>query len=268
MWRALLVAAGALAACTDNRTPLPSTDVAPPLACLPDLDGALTAAELPVALDAAAPFYVARGPRAVDLAGADVDGTRVWDLSAESADDDLVELGPAPLAGRWYAADLAGGAFVVDAGSGLDGVYHLDDLGLWLHGLASREPDPPGGRTLLVYDAPVPVLRLPLAAGDAWTATATVTGGTLNGLPYNGADTYEIDAQASGRLDVPYVRFEPALKVRTRVVVAPAAGGVTTSRRQTSYLVECFGEVARAESAADEPAPDFTTAAALRRFAL
>jgi hypothetical protein len=40
------------------------------------------------------------------------------------------------------------------------------------------------------------------------------------------------------------------------------------SRRQTQFFFECFGEVARAESKANETAPDFTTAAVLRRFAL
>jgi hypothetical protein len=36
----------------------------------------------------------------------------------------------------------------------------------------------------------------------------------------------------------------------------------------TSFLFECFGEVAHAESRIDEPNADFTTAATLRRFAL
>jgi hypothetical protein len=259
--RAVLVIVLGAAACRANTTPIPDEDLTPPAACIPDRDGALTAAELPVQLDAAAPYWVSSGERTVDLAG---DGTG-WDLSAESPDDDLVEVAPSPLAGHWYAPDFAAGQFVVDNGGGLDAVYHLDDLGLWLHGLASREPEP---RTLLVYDAPVSVLRLPLRDGDAWTATGTVSEGTLDGLAYVGTDTYEVEVDGSGTLALPYVRFTPALKVRTRVVVEPAAGGVTTSRRQTSFLFECFGEIARAASRPDEPDADFTTAAELRRFAL
>ena len=253
----------ALAACQANATPIPDEDLAPPAPCVAVRDGVLTAAELPVAIGAAAPYYVSSSSRTVDLAG-----DAGWDLSAESPDDELVELAPTALAGHWFAADFAAGQFVVDAGAGLDAVYHLDDLGLWLHGLASREPDPASARTLLVYDAPVAVLRLPLADGDAWTAAGTVSEGTLDGLPYVGTDTYEVEVAGSGTLDLPYVRFTPALKVRTRVVVEPAAGGVTTSRRQTSFLFECFGEIARAASRPDEPDADFTTAAELRRFAL
>lgn len=252
----------ALAGCQANETPVPDEEIAPPVACIPDRDGAITAAELPVAIGVAAPYYESRDVT-VDLAA---DGA--WDLSAESPDDELVEIAPSALAGTWYAAELATGQFVVPAAGDLDAVYHLDDVALWLHGLASRDPDPPGGRTLLVYDAPVPVLRLPLSDGDAWTAVGTVSEGTLNGLAYVGTDTYQVEVVGAGRLDLPYVRFEPALEVRTHVVVEPAAGGVTTSRRQTSFLFECFGEIARAESRADEPAEDFTTAAVLRRFRL
>lgn len=252
-----------LAACGVNQTPIPSDDLIPPIACLPDRDGVITAAELPVAIGVGGTYYQSPDgqTRGVELAPSNGG----WDLADEDPDDEIVEVAAAALAGHWYAADFASGSFVVDAGGGLDGVYHLDDLGLWLHGLASRDE---ATETLLVYDAPVPVLRLPLRDGDAWTAIGTVTEGRLDGLPYVGADTYDIAVAGAGFLDLPYVRFDPVLRVETRVEIAPAAGGVTTSRRQTSFLFECFGEIARADSRPDEPDPEFTTAASLRRFAL
>ena len=245
-----------VAACQANTTPVPDEDVAPPIACLPDRDGSLTAAELPVAIGASVDFYVG-ADRAVDLSGPD------WDLSREEADDEIVAVAPVALGPQWYADEFfsasAAGQFVLD-----DAVYHLDDQGLWLHGLASATPD----ETLLVYDDPVAVLRLPLAAGDAWTDVGVVSAGRLDGLPYIGTDTYEISAGDAGLLELPYVRFRGALPVATHVTVRPDAGGVTTSRRQVSFLFECFGEIARAESRADERAEDFTVAAELRRFAL
>jgi hypothetical protein len=64
-----------------------------------------------------------------------------------------------------------------------------------------------------------------------------------------------------------YLLFDPTLRVRTSAVRRPSSGGMT-SRRQTLWLFECFGEVARAESRVDEPNADFTSAAYLRRFAL
>jgi hypothetical protein len=219
-----------------------------------------------VAIDVAGQYY--QSPpgqtRGVDLAEA----SGGWDLADEDPDDVIVEVAAAALAGHWYADEFASGAFVIDAGNDLEGVYHLDDLGLWLHGLASRDPDPPAGRTLLVYTAPVPVLRLPLRDGDAWTTVGTITDGELDGLPYVGEDTYDVAADGAGFLDLPYVRFDPALRIETLVEIAPAAGGVTTTRRQTSFLFECFGELARADSRPDEPDEEFTTAASLRRFAL
>jgi hypothetical protein len=243
-----------LGACGVDGAAAPDAGV---VSCLPDLDGSLTHEELPVAFGVTADYYVGEN-RAVDLSGPD------WDLSREEADDEIVAIGPVALGAQWYADDFASGQFVTDGPAGLDAVYHLDAQGLWLHGLASTTED----ETLLVYDAPVAVLRLPLGAGDAWTAIGRVSGGTLDGLPYIGTDTYEIRAGDAGTLDLPYVRFRGALPVATHVIVRPDAGGVTTSRRQVSFLFECFGEIARAESRADEPDEDFTTAASLRRFAL
>ena len=48
----------------------------------------------------------------------------------------------------------------------------------------------------------------------------------------------------------------------------PLDVGASTSRRQVSFLFECFGEVARATSLPDETVVDFTTAAELRRLSL
>ena len=62
-----------------------------------------------------------------------------------SRDDDVIALGPVALGTQWYAASFPSGQFVVDAGSGLDGVYHQDDQALWLDGTASHD-DPPRAR--------------------------------------------------------------------------------------------------------------------------
>ena len=56
-------------ACADNLTPEPTASPAPPLGCLPDLDGTLTAAEVPVVLGVPLDFYVGAGVT-VDVAGA------------------------------------------------------------------------------------------------------------------------------------------------------------------------------------------------------
>jgi hypothetical protein len=202
----------------------------------------------------------------VDLVGGG--SPRTWDLSAEYANDQRIDAAPVPLDTQWYAASFPGGQFVSDAGAGNDGIYAEDATALWLYGLASHDPAPAGGKTLLVYDAPIAVLRFPLRDGMTWTETGHVKAGTIDGLPYIGTDTYQIDVSGIGVVEVAYVDFDPALRVRTHVTVAPDAGGTTTSRRQTQFLFECFGEVARAESKPDEPDADFTTAAVLRRFAL
>lgn len=246
-----------ITACGVNQTPQPDE----PLvlgSCVPNRDGEITADELPIALGLTANYY-ASVDTPVSLASTDT-----WDLSEERATDEVVAIGPVALAGQWYAAEFPGATFVTDAGDGLDGVFHQDDQGLFLHGSASKEPG--ATQTLVVYAQPIAVLRFPLADGLTFASTGAIDG-TISGLPFVGADEVAVEVVGEGRLDVPYVRFSPVLKVRSLVVRRPSTGP-TATKRSTSFVFECFGEVAHADSRLDEQNPEFTTAAALRRFAL
>ena len=252
------------AACGVNQTPQP--EPAPELpSCVPNRDGEITADELPIAYGATVTYYASPPgvTRPVTLSAAN----RVWDLSTENRDDLVIDLGPTPLKVQWYAASFPAGQFIVDGGSNLDGVYHQDDQALWLDGTASRDATP-ATRTLIRYTQPIAVLRFPIADGDRFTTIAQIPDGIVSGLPFIGTDEVAIEVLGDGRVDVPYVRFSPAMQVRTLVTRKPSTGTPVVTRRNVIFLFECFGEVARAESRQDEPSPEFTTAAYLRRFAL
>ena len=255
--RHTLISLLGLAACGVNATPQP--DPVPTLpSCTPNRDGMITADELPIALGAQLDYYASTNIN-VALTG------NVIDLSQERASDTVVALGPVALGAQWYAASFAAGQFAVDAGSGLDGIYHQDAQGLWLDGTASQATSP---KTLVRYPVPIAVIRFPVVDGQAFTTTAQIPDGVISDLPFIGTDKVDVDVTAVDRLDVPYVEFSPVMRVRTHVVRAPSTGTPTVGKRTTILLFECFGEVARAESKQDEPSPDFTTAAYLRRFAL
>src|SRR5581483_11286110 len=161
-------------------------------------------------------------------------------------------------------ASFKAAAFVApfDLGKTIDAIYAYDASALSLLGLASADPNPPEGKTLLVYDNPIAIFRFPIAPGGKWVSAGTITMGTLRGQPYAGKDTYEVSVPAAGRLTLPDFTFTQALRVETKVTVQPTAG-MTVVTRQTSYLFECFGEVARATSQNGEMNDDFTTAAEL-----
>ena len=272
-----VVALACLVACGDNLTPPPERDPYVPgdpetPTCWPDLDGRIEPDELQAAIGIPASYLVspAGADREVDLSGETADGgVRLWDWSTDLADDQVAALSAAPLTGRWYEASFPGGQFVapLDAGATLEAVYRHDDAALWLLGIASGEPDPAQGRTLLVYDAPVAAYRFPLEPGAEWVAVGEIRDGTLLGLPYAGRDVYEVSDDALGRLELPDLSFTQAHRVRSRVTVEPAVGA-SVSRRVVSFMFECFGEVARAQSRDDEDAEDFTTAVEVRRLGL
>jgi hypothetical protein len=262
------------AACGDNKTFLPPDRDAPgsdtgTLSCIPNLDGTIDASELQAAFGAGASYLISpQGTdRTVDLVGAVVDGQRRWDLSLDYADDTRAVLSATPITGKWYASSFPTADFTApfDAAHTLDGVYRHDDAALWLLGLASVEENPAEGKTLFVYDTPIPIVRFPLSAGANWVASGTITNGTIKGLPYAGKDVYEIEDEETGTLVLHDLTFQQAHKLRTHVTVSPSVG-TPTSQRQVSFFAECFGEVARATSKPGEADPDFSDAMELRRL--
>ncbi len=272
------IGAFALEACGPNRTrpmrPIWDGDagVAPPLGCVPDLDGRIEARELMPAFGIGASFLLspAGESREVDLSGVlDADGTLLWDLGSDYASDRVARFTATTLEGKWYAASFPSGQFTVadDPSGTLDSIYRLDEAGLYLLGFASAQMDPPEGQTLWVYETPIVVFQLPLEPGRTWITASEVRNATVRGLPYAGRDTYESRVVAAGELTLPDLTFQQAMRVSTRVTISPSAGA-TLERRQSSWLFECFGEVARVVAADGEPSDDFTSAASMRRFGL
>ncbi|GAC1352339.1 MAG: hypothetical protein NVSMB1_14230 [Polyangiales bacterium] len=268
-----MISGGGLFGCGDNQThpdrpDRPAAD-AQPLGCVPNLDGRIDSAELAPTLGIAVSYLIspANKERTIDLVGRNESGRRLWDFSLDYADDQRWAITASTVVGKWYAASFPTGQFVApfDVAGELEGIYRHDTQALFLIGLASVQPSPKEGKTLLVYADPIPLFKFPLAVGSRWVATSMVSNATVRGLPYAGKDTYEIEDDAVGRLVLHDLTFEQVHRVRTRVTVAPALGP-TLKKWQVSFLFECFGEVLRASSRPEEPNPDFTTAAGLRRI--
>jgi hypothetical protein len=265
----------AAAACGDNLTH-PDRDAygaggSAPLSCVPNLDGRIDSSELEESLDVAASYLVSpKGKETeVDLEGVvGGDGKRRWDFSVDRASDQAAALRATSLTGKWYQASFPTGQFAapVDAAGTLEGVYVRDAEALSLLGVASAEESPAEGQTLLVYDRPIALYRFPVEVGASWTSSGEVVNGVVRGLPYAGSDRYEVADVAVGELALPAFTFTQAHRVDTKVTISPSAGGEPAFTRQVGFLFECFGEVARATSRANEPAETFTTAAELRRL--
>ena len=274
---ALALAGGALLfACGDNQTVVPTTAAydggVTPLSCVPNLDGKIEAREAAPSLGVPATYLVSPDgrERPVDVKGVvDRDGRLVWDFGTSYADDRAAKLSASAIAGKWYASSFPPNAFVTpfDAAGSTEAVYVHDDAALRILGFASTRPDPPEGKTLLVYSTPIDVLRFPLTPGLAWTAKSDVRNATFRGLPYAARDTYDIKVDGAGKVTLPDLVVTQALRVRTSLTIEPSAGQ-TTTQRQVIFLFECLGEVARATSKIGEGNDDFTTAAELRRLGL
>ncbi len=266
-----------LASCEDNLThpaPLLPWTAAPgqPLTCTPNLDGRIEPHEMKAALGVPARYRVSADEveSAVDLVGKiGSDGKRLWDWSANDSSDRAATFVASGLTGRWYQDAFEAGAFVVplDAAGEVEGVYRHDAKALWLLGTASKVENPDEGKTLLVYKDPIALFRFPIEPGSKWTATSTVSGGTLFGLPWVGEDRYTVTVDAAGRLELPDLTLTQAHRVRIDMEITPAIGP-KVSQRRVSFLFECLGEVARATSQKNEKAADFTVASEVRRLGL
>ncbi len=266
----------ALASCGDNQTNQEHADYdggAPaPLACTPNLDGKIEAKELQAAFGIPLSYLFSppgKG-RTVDLAGKpDAQGHLTWDFAIDYADDQVVHTQATAIKGKWYAASFPDSAFVVpsDAAARVEGVYVYDTSGYHLLGLASFIENPTEGKTLYVYDSPVDIFRFPIAPGQSYTSVGNVKNAMVRGLPYAGRDAYLVNVDGAGTIALPSITFSQALRVRTTLTATPTAGMAQTTR-QTSFLFECFGEVARATGQPNETQDNFTNAAEVRRLGL
>jgi hypothetical protein len=264
-----------LVGCDENLTIVPKRDKATgpeiqPLACVPNLDGKIDSNELAAAIGVDVNYVVSPpgAARDVDLEGKPVEGGRLsWSFSADFADDQALVITPALAKDQWYAASFAPDAFVTpfDAGGRIDSIGRLTDQGLEVLGLASHEENPSEGQTLLIYGAPIQILKFPIQPGVQFVSTGTITNGKARGLQYAGKDTYEVSVDGIGSVDLPAFSFEEVHRVRTKVTVEPAVGAPAT-QIQVSFFAECFGEVVRATSESGEMNPGFTQAAELRRL--
>lgn len=270
----LLVVAAALA-CTP--APAPEDELYQPVAlpaCQPNLDGRIEEHELPFVVGATARVRVGL-EREVDVEGEAGRGSaRVWDLSRPDPQDEPVGLLTLEdLEGQWFAerfpgADVAG---PLEPGNALLGPLALTDDGVQLLGSASAEESPASGRTLLVYDEPVPLYPFPLEVGSAVETVARVIGGELQGVPVAFEDTTQVSVSAHGQVLLPDLILDDALRVTIRLSRVPVAG-IAVQQVTHVFVNECLGEVARMSSPVvpltDELPDDFPVAASVWRLSL
>ena len=232
--------------------------------CLPNHDGTITAAEVPIAAGLSAKFRAAVG---VTFATSGTDaggGKKDWDLAQTFPGDAPSLIATLPLAGLWFEPDFAGATYAAKLSEKTDtlGVFEVTAQSLLLRGLVS----PQGGasKTELTYSPAIVVLDFPLTEGKTWSTNSTVTG------YYSGvnvgfwSESYTNQVDASGTLTTPFGSFD-VLRVRTTLVRLYL--GITTTIRSFSFATECFGTVASITSTDNEPSLEFSSISELRRLA-
>lgn len=272
----LVLGAAALLACEpapyDDEEPYVPAPAGP--LCQGNNDGVIEAAELPFAPGVKARYRVTEGPLEVDLKGRrDEHGVRVWDLTRpEPSGSALVQLAASLPDEHWFAGSFPGVHLVgpLDPSGELLSPLAVDDDGVHLLGLASREEAPPEGTTLVVYDDPVTLYPFPLAEGLREESVSRATNAELYGLPVALEDVYDVEVTGRGTLRLPHLILENTIKLTLRLERTLVVGD---ARQVTHvFLHECLGEVARVASPAtslDEDIPDdFPAAQSLWRLSL
>jgi len=259
----------------------------PAAACVGDGDGAVGPVELAVDPSAGvtATFLVnAEGSVVtVDSPGGAEDGAggRLYPFDGPTTQGDrVVEIGPEPITGAWFADRFPGGQYhaLLDATTGVRGVFAVDgddsSATVRLLGIASDAE----GETVLVYDPPVDLFRLPMRVGDGWD-TAADAAGLAGGAEYPqdlGEDgvvslvhryTFAVDAAGTAVLpaaDLPVLRLRG--EVRVEAYNSLAGLFAADAERVDFFVAECLGTVARVRSLEGEVDPDFSQARELLRF--
>ncbi len=238
------------------------------LTCLPDNDGTIQQHELNFIAGLTA-SYRSNPPNTLaglDARGQLIDGKLEWDFSSPAGK--IYKLKVERPADFWFAkhfptGDIAMGVTVED--DTLQ-VLQLQQDRVLLLGLASRKPDTAPGHTLMIYDQPVVAMRFPLRRGLKFSSTGkTKAGAVLKGLKLYTEDTYEIAINNEGVVRLPNLKLHRTLMIETKVT-SNTMGGANRTTRQLQWFSECYGEVVRALSTADEKEPLFSKATELRRL--
>ena len=246
--------------------PSQGSDAPPPdgssALCMPNHDGTITAAELPLAAGKMANYLIATNAT-WDTTGSGSGSQRSWDLTGQLANDTKTAVVLASPAGTsWQSAFPAATYYVqLIVTSDLQGVFEVGSSGVELLGVVSPASD--AAKTELTYSPPATILTVPFSLGSSWTSTSTVSG-TAEGVIASYQEQYQSTVDAAGTMKTPYGSF-PVLRVATELT--RTSGGVTLlTTRTLAWFAECFGAVAQATSQADETGDEFDSEAEVRRL--
>ncbi len=232
--------------------------------CVPNHDGAITLAELPLVAGKMATFRVATNATWDTTGTAAGAGMRRWDLSAQLANDaDKVLALGAPTA-QWWSASFptASYATTLSAGSDLIGVFHVEQAQVTLLGVVS--PTAGTFRTELKYDPPVKILALPIVAAGTWQSTSTVSG-TAQGAIVAYSEKYVSLVDQVGTMKTPFGEF-PVVRIATDLTRTSGLATLLT-KRQFAWTAECYGSVATIASQDFESSAEFNDPAEVKRLA-
>ena len=247
----------------------PSDGAPPPapdgggLGCSPNHDGVIARSEIPLRAGLRATFRVATDV-VFDTAGEPIDGDRRrWDLTGPFPGDQSTLVETFDPAGQWFEDDFPGATYVTRLSTETDllGVFAVEADSLDLLGVVS--PDDAGFDTTdLENDPAVPALRFPLALGDDWTTTTTVTG-LASGVGVFYTERYDSAVDRAGELVTSFGTFE-VLRVRTELT--RTVGALVTTVVSYAFVSECFGTVAQFRGNDYDTGAELSELAELRRL--
>ncbi|HMR04778.1 MAG TPA: hypothetical protein PKA88_03360 [Polyangiaceae bacterium] len=230
--------------------------------CLPNNDGSIERAEVPIAAGLNAKFLVGLDAKVGTAGAKQSDGSRIWNLKAGLNGDHLVVVETQAPDKFWFAGKYPGATYVtrLSDSSELLGIFQLDATKLSLIGVAS--PTDGVTRTELKYDPPVTTLSFPLTANKQWTTTSTVTG-VAQGVTVFYTEKYDFSIDAHGVAQTPFADFAV---LRAASTLTRTVGLLTTTIRSFAFVTECFGTIATVTSNDNEPAVEFSQAKEIRRL--
>ncbi len=230
--------------------------------CLPNQDGTIERAEVPLAAGLNAKFLVGLDAKVGTAGAKQSDGSRIWNFADALAGDHLVVVETQKPDPFWFASKFPAATYAtrLSDSSDLLGVFQITDSALLLLGVAS--PTDGLTRTELKYDPPVKTLDFPLTEGKQWSTSSNVTG-FAQGVAALYTEKYDFFVDAHGTAKTPFADF-PVLRIAgnlTRTV-----GLVKTTIRSFAFVTECFGTIATLSSNDNEPAVEFTQAKEIKRL--
>ena len=239
--------------------------------CLSNNDGMLSYDEFPFLLDHPVSYWEGQNKNIDYEVTLENNGNAIWDFRGNEEQDEEIDIVAHSIDENflWYSEFFPAAMWYVEDAQNNHTLYSIDEDGIYVLGVASKEENPQNaGKNLVVYpqgEERTKILPFPLGVGSELQVDIEIENQTLNGFPFYGMHSYTTFVDDIGFLYIQNIGFLEAYRVHSSFEYQ-IQDQEPVLYRNTGFYVPCVGEVVRLASHENEEDMNFLSVSKIQRL--